>query len=710
MLKLRIILLYDYLYISIVLLVLTFALISTNLIIRHSSYTGIEKELIGYIKRINFDGDKLTIHIHDRETVIGTYYFKQKKEKEIFASTYKLGDYIKLKGMMLKPKNNTIFNQFNYRQYLYNRKIFYLFQIESIIKIKDNNNWFYYLKQKIIDYIESITHTQNYIKTFIIGDISDIDDQTLTSYQLIGITHLFSISGMQISFLATILLFILQKLKVTETKRYLIVMIVLFFYMFLTNCASPVMRATIFFFLLSINKIYYFNIKSINLFYLTLSIVLLFNPYLIYDIGFQFSFIISYYLILYQPLINKYQSSIMKLFIISIISFMASLPIVIYHFYQINILSIFLNIFFVPLVTIILFPLALITLLLPFLDKLLLLLINMMEYIAVKMSNIEVGTIILSKPHMLLVGTYYLVISYCLYSMNRDKNYNVIYLVILISIHYYSSYFNNYASLTIIDVGQGDSILLRLPYNKGNILIDTGGRLIFPSEDWQKRKRSYSIANDSLIPYFKSLGIRQIDYLIITHGHVDHVGESINLINNFKINAVILNKVGHTSLETQLIDCLNKNKIKYRFCGNKDILNIKGYRLYFLNPNIDRKDPNENSLVIYTIINNKGILLTGDISSKIETNIINEYNFKPLYILKIAHHGSITSTSEIFLDKLKPQYALISVGLNNKFNHPSDIVLKRLTKRKIKTYLTSIEGSIYFKFYNNQVTIKTCPP
>ncbi len=702
MLKLRTILLYDQIYLILVLIILLYAFIDVKYNIRYSKYLGNEKVIVGYLNDYYIDGNKLTINLKAQEIVIGNYYFKTVDEKNNFIDHYFLGDQIKLTGLLIKPKGNTVFNLFDYHDYLYHHHIYYLFKIENIIKISNNHLLSYQIKQTIINRINHINNVSNYLKTFIMGNTKDIDNNTLTSYQIIGISHLFAISGMHIGLLSIILLTLLTKLKIAEAKRYLLVTIFLLCYMYLTNYSPSVMRATIFFILYSINKIYYFNIKSINIFFLTLSIVVLIDPHIIYDIGFQFSFTISFYLILFQALINKYNSYLTKLLMVSFIAFMSSLPIVIVNFYQINIFSIIFNLIFVPLISIIIFPLSLITFILPFLANLLILLINIMEYLALSLSHIKIGIIILSKPNLILIVIYYIVITYTLYVF-RYQSYYFIYIIFLIAIHHLSSFVIPYPSLTMIDVGQGDAILIRLPFNQGNILIDTGGKQTFNTESWTKQNNNFSLATSTLIPYFKSIGITSIDYLIITHHHDDHIGEALNLINNFKVKHIILNK---SEVSKQFI---NHQKINHYYFGNSDILTINKYKFYFLNPSQIGKDLNDNSLVIYTVINNKGVLLTGDISSSIEKQIINEYKLKNLYILKVAHHGSDTSTSELLLKTLRPKYALISVGLNNKFNHPSQVIIDRLNNYHIKTYLTSKNGSIYYRFYTKTMVIKLCP-
>lgn len=245
----------------------------------------------------------------------------------------------------------------------------------------------------------------------------------------------------------------------------------------------------------------------------------------------------------------------------------------------------------------------------------------------------------------------------------------------------------------MIDVGQGDSTLIKMPYNKGNILIDTGG--IFGSE---------KIVNNITIPYLKSLGIKKLDYLILTHGDFDHMGEAINLVNNFKINQVIFNIGEYSDIEQKLIEILKQKQIPFR--QNIKEININKNKLFFLNNN-DFNNENDNSQVIYTEINNNKILLMGDAGIDTEKEIIKNYNISDITLLKIGHHGSKTSTSEEFINRINPTYSVISVGKNNRYSHPNKEVLNIIKTSKI--YRTDINESIMFQI-NKKLQIKTSKP
>ena len=203
----------------------------------------------------------------------------------------------------------------------------------------------------------------------------------------------------------------------------------------------------------------------------------------------------------------------------------------------------------------------------------------------------------------------------------------------------------------------------------------------------------------------KALDGREPDYLIVSHGDFDHMGEAINLVENFKVQKVIFNCGEFNNLEQDLIKVLDKKKIPYYSCVKE--LNIDDNKLYFLN-NKDYGNENDNSSVIYTELNNLKFLFMGDAGVEVEEDLIEEYNLQDIDVLKVGHHGSKTSSSKEFINEINPKYSIISVGKNNRYGHPNKEVLDSLEDSKI--YRTDEDGSIMFKIKNNKLKIETCSP
>ena len=635
----------------------------TNNLLYKTHYQEGNITLTGYITDINYKEDKIDLVIKAKENISVSYY-----TDEIIK--FNLGDYVLVSGELTIPYDNTVFNLFNYRKYLLSNKIYFILNADSIKKIKDNDNIFYKIKNLLYERMDKLK-TKAYVQAFVLGDNQSLDSEIKLIYQENGITHLLAVSGSHTTFLAVILLFFLKRFK----HRHLIICLILFFYAFLTNFTPSILRAV---FLFVLNK--YDKKKTIIL---IACLMLLYNPYYIYNVGFLFSFVICFYLIYFGKLANHFKNYFVKLLVTSLICFVASVPIMINNFYYINLISPIINLFFIPYVTFIIFPLCLLTLIFPIFDNVLLFFLNIMEYISLFCNSFNLN-LIMCKVNLIIFILYYIVITFIFI---KPKYFYV--LVIMLFIHNNIKYFSYQDKITFIDVGQGDSILLELG-NK-NVLVDTGGNTF----------SDYNMALNKLIPYFKSLGIKKIDYLILSHGDYDHMGESINLINDFKVSKVIFNKGKYNDLELDLIKLLDDKKISYY--QNIKQLTINNHKLYFLNDEL-YADENDNSLIIYTIINGYKIMLMGDASNLVEKDIIQKYKLDNIDILKVGHHGSKTSSSKEFIEVINPKYAVISVGANNWYGHPNKETLENLNTSNI--YRTDINGSIKIKL--DKLEIKTC--
>ncbi len=183
------------------------------------------------------------------------------------------------------------------------------------------------------------------------------------------------------------------------------------------------------------------------------------------------------------------------------------------------------------------------------------------------------------------------------------------------------------------------------------------------------------------------------------------MGETINLINNFKVENVIFNCGSYNGLEKNLIRELEKKHIKYFSCIKS--LNIDNNNFYFLQTK-EYDNENDNSNVIYTELDGYKFMFMGDASVTTEKEIMNKYNLPDIDVLKVGHHGSKTSSSKKFINVITPKYSIISVGKNNRYGHPNKEILNNLEGSKI--YRTDEDGSIMFKIKNNKLKIENCSP
>ena len=578
---------------------------------------------------------------------------------------FQLGDYVKCQGVITKPSSAFVFNLFDYQKYLLSKKIYWIFECEEIDLIKKNDNIFFSLKQKIINRINQLTYSKEYVSNFILSK-SNIEKESLESYKINGTFHLLAISGAHIAFLVLIL----KKININDK----IIILILFCYLFISSFATSLLRAVIFFALLYINKKYQLKQTSQKILIYLFILFLFLNPYYIYDIGFLFSFIISFFLVTFSYLLNK-KNYLYQLLMVSTIAFMASFPITIKNFFEINLLSPLINLIFVPIFTIIIYPLSLITFFIPKLDYLLSIIIKITESLSNNISNYSI-MLNVPAPNVVIFLIYYILIFLAL-----KKRKMIIILILFIFFQIQIINHNRYGVITFIDVGQGDAILIEWPYREKVILIDTGG--LYHPENLQ------FLVAQRIVPYLKSRAIKKIDYLVLTHGHYDHIGEAITLLNSFKVKEVFLNSGNNNSQEQAIIDYLEYNDIAYSLISEKKINN-----LYFINHQ-NVTDENEDSLVLYTKMNNYRLLFMGDAGHISEDQILKKYKLDA-DIIKIGHHGSRLSSSDLFIKTINPEYAIISSGLNNRFKHPHQEVIDILNNNQVEYYNTMINGSIRF--------------
>lgn len=645
--------------ITIIIFIIT--LLYTNYYPFKSKYTKDDKEFIGIVTKYEVKEDKMTIKIKAKEKLLITYKYQ---DKEFNNLSY--GDKIKVKGTLITPSKNTNQNTFNYQKYLYYKKIYYLVEATSINKIANNHNYLYTIKNTLYQKINKLK-SSNYIKTLLFCD-NTLSKEIKESYRINGISHLFSVSGMHINFFVSIIYLYLNKITYNKRIKYLITNIFIITYLILFP-SSSLLRSAVMSILYSINYLLKLKIKKIDILLLTLGVSLLINPFIIYDLGYIYSYTITFFLVLSSSTLKK-KNKINKIIYISLLSFLVSIPITIYNSYEINIISILLNIILVPIISIIILPLTILTYIFPILDSILYLFTNTLETISLFISKINITKIIFPKPSLLIIVLYYIIflLSY------QNKKYFYLNIILLIIIYIYP-YLNSNFEVVMFEVGEADCHLIKYPYNKNTILIDTG-------------KNEYKIKNE-VIPYLKSIGIKKIDYLIITHGDEDHIGGSITLINNFQVKNVILNKGTFTDIEKELIKNLNKKKIPYQININK--INLSNHTIYLLN-NTKYNNENDNSIITYFTYQKYKFLYMGDASITTEDNLLENYNLNNISILKVGHHGSNTSSSKDFISQINPSISLISVGENNIYHHPNKEVINNLSKSRI--YRTDINNMV----------------
>lgn len=665
--KLKIILQSNYVIISILVLVILITILRINLPVK-TTYNLNTTKVTGILLSSKIKEEKVTIMIKGKDKIQGTYYFKTNEDKKTYQKEFQVGNKVTITGKMTLPKTNTTKNLFNYQEYLKKEKIYLIMQIEKISKEEDTISLFYKLKNKIE------TRAKNpYIKSFLLGDQSEIKEEVKTSFQKNGISHLFAISGMQFIIIEDCLSRILKKLNLKEKNNFKIVIICLLFYLSILNITASILRGILFFILFSLNRYWNLALAKKTLITIAITITLLINPYYIYEVGFWYSYIISIGLIYFMKEDTYYLISLLKS---SSLAFLLSIPISLYYFYEINIASILYNLFYIPFINIIVFPASIITFLFPVVEPLYNIVIKVLETSSLYLNNINFGKLIFARISLI----FYIVELSIIFLYLKTKKKKILLLLLLgLGLHYYLPSIYQKDFIKMIDVGQGDSILI---YSKGkSSLIDTGGKVAYDANE------SSTITKYTTIPLLKSLGIRKLNYLFLTHGDKDHAGEAINLEKNFQVDNIYLNLGQQQALEQNI----RKKIPRTKQVEQEEIFQTGNFTLYQINKKWE--DENTGSSVFYVTHPDLTVLLMADATTKTESYLQKNYNLK-VDIVKIGHHGSNTSTSLSFLKKTKPRLALISVGENNRYHHPSKEVLDRLSTQNIPYLQTKTSGTI----------------
>lgn len=671
------------------------------------------------------------------------------------------GDKIKIKGEFEEPQSQRNYKGFDYKQYLKTLKIYGTIKVDTIeVKEKNCGNSINLLANKTFLKIKNnIEKTYNkeissIILGVMLGYTDNIDKEIKEQFSESNISHVLAVSGMHIAYV------IIISKKITEKvlgKRisYIVASFILIIYMYITGFSTSIVRAGIMGIITCMSFVFYRKSNTINNIAISSLIILVNNPYTLMSISFLLTYGGTLGIILFNSTIEKILKSIKirnkkwkYLFvkiqrksenIIKIISVLISAqiiiaPIMLIQFNTIGISFLITNLLLSFIIGIIVmggFLQILISFISNQLGKILANFISIPIYGLILISKIgtkiPLGNFKVGTPNLNQIIIYYIIIYIVIYfyklfhsqklNSTQIRIKNIIYLikykikpykrkikyivVIIFFVILILSFFPKNLKLYFIDVGQGDSTLIITPSNQ-KILIDGGG------------SENYEVGKNTLVPYLLDRKINRIDYILISHFDQDHVGGIIELLEEVKVEKIIISKqIKITEQYIKLIKIAKYKNIKIIQVKKGDKLNIEPnliIDILFPNTNqITDNAINNNSIVAKITYKNLKILFTGDIEEIAEKELIKLYKNNELRadILKVAHHGSKTSSTQEFLNLVKPKIALIGVGKNNNFGHPNKDVLERLKYIGTKVYRTDECGEIMISINKKCINLTT---
>ncbi|MFB5662127.1 DNA internalization-related competence protein ComEC/Rec2 [Alteribacillus sp. HJP-4] len=664
----------------------------------------------------NGDNVKWTAETKSGEKIIISLNLQKKEEIEQL-NQFMPGIECNWKGKLEKPIPAVNFRAFSYMDYLHQHQIHWVFQAESLdhgsCAIKDSK--ISQLKEKLliwrhfgVDWIESNfpVPLQGISAALIFGDRQLLEPETEISYQSLGIIHLLAVSGMHVGLITGCILIILLRAGFTKENAAVVLICFLPIYIILAGAAPSVVRAGGMAIIFMV--IYRFRLNSrhaVDVLAFTCIVMLLCNPYYLLQVGFQLSFIVSLCLMFSSKLILK--SNIpMSLIIVTTLAQLASLPIILYHFHEFSLLSFLLNLLFIPLITIIVLPasflLFFISLIsLPLADLWLQPLADLMDALHLGLNRIR-QTRFLQVPAGQPAAPMIMIMSFSIlyvFKSSERKGKLCTYALSIVTasllLQIFLPYTDNKAYVTFLDVGQGDSIVIELPYRKAVYVIDGGGALTFPKEKWAERDKLYDPGEQIVVPFLKSRGIREIDTVIVTHGDADHYGGVPAVTRETKVRKILYGRSEKfESKEIKFLAEMSNRGIPVFETGDGDAWLEDGHQFKVLAPEGTESSGNARSIVLAAEIKGKSFLFTGDIEEQEETQLLKRYPYIQADYVKVAHHGSSTSSSEAFLDQIGAKTAFISAGRCNRFGHPGEDVLSKLDSRNIKVFQTKEQGAV----------------
>lgn len=688
----------------------------------------------------------------------------------------KIGDVVEIKGNLRSPKSASNPSEFDYKKYLKNKDTFVIlysnnkeFKILNHPDIKNAKNkskelWWSILQGLDITRDKIISKHGKYIKSpnlevlggIVFGDDAvNPPDAVKQSFINSGLLHLLAASGLNVALIFTIWWVLSGFLNFSYNVRLTAGIGIILIYTFMTGFPPSILRASIMLIIILIGKLMFKAADNFVLIFFTGFIMLLFNPKLLNDVGFELSFLVTGGLITcVEPVCSKIKHidkaykkyfynkfspkgggfwadfwgtkfilafififspiSILGMVLVPFVAQLWAAPLQMYYFNTFTPYSVFANIAVLPFIGVISFIgfvssiIGLIPVLGDFIIKISSYILNPLItgllYVSEFFSKLPSSVIKMPSGQVFQIVLYYFIILafiQCIIFNFKKRKANIVFaalLFCLLSSIFFSAakqVLNNNYEIIVFDVGNADNFLLKTPKNK-YIMIDAA-KLPY---------RGVSGAKRVTLEYLYDKNIRTLEYLIITHFDNDHSGGVIDILENIRVKNVIVQRNTCDTLNScSIFDYMNKNNVKYSVAqDDKVIFKEKELEIKTFvpdNPKIKKEDDNENSVITLADYKGHKTLFMGDGGIK-AFNSVKENVPEGVDILKVGHHGAKNVVNKEIMQYLKPKYSIISTGLNH-YGHPNIETLKLLENAGSKIYSTKDNGAIKFSFDKNGV-------
>lgn len=671
------------------------------------------------------DGDRLRfygrIDLGEKsEEIVVRYRLNSEEEKQQWMND-PLPISVQINGQLTKPHPARNWYQFDYQEYLKRASIHWILDAEAIqpkgastkhVGISYTlDRW----RNTVLDQVDRNVSglTADYIKAMLLADRRSLSEETVEQFRVLGIVHVLSISGLHIQFLINGFRRVLLKLGITRESTHWFLLLILPLYGILAGFGASIFRAVI----QTVLSIVFMKIgrpqEAIDYWALTLLLAIMIQPTIIYGIGFQLSYLLSGLLLMFNHTILKKEGSLWKkTILLSLMINLASIPILTYHFYEFPWGTFLANLLVIPLFTWGVLPLLATVLLFSILfsgTPLFIWLnegsnqfIRGLEWGIRSSESLPFSTFVTGRLSLFAYMTMCVALWIIFYGIEKEQKVmrSTVVGVVLFSFAIFSERYSPIGQVVMLDVGQGESIVVKEPYGQQTYLIDTGGQVSWwEKEEWQEQEAPFSLGKDTVVPALKALGVDHLDVIYLSHADMDHVGALLDIIE--AIPTTTIHGTQATFLDQniqEILPTLKEDTVELEIITAPMQVDKELFLLYPWEVTSGR---NEDSLVLYGTIGEYTWLFTGDLEEEGERQLIQRYPQLTTDILKVGHHGSQTSTKDFFLKKIQPQEAWISSGVNNQYGHPHPEVLEQLATYEVNTYRTDTHGAIRYRYVNH---------
>ncbi|MFC0215843.1 DNA internalization-related competence protein ComEC/Rec2 [Paenibacillus chartarius] len=691
------------------------------------------------------------------------------KEDQQLAKQWERGDHVELDGgVLLRPEPSRNFGGFDYRRYLRHQHIHWLISSKGMEQVNVTKGeqlqlapstlllWNDRLRAGLAERMDTIfpSDQSGLMKSMLIGWQEDMNPEQYSQFSKLGLTHILAISGMNVAIFLGLVFGLLKLLRVTKETSLWVGIALMPGYIVLTGASPSIVRAGLVAMLALYAARRGWLKDGLNLTALAAWAMLAWEPYYLFDVGFQLSFLITAALLIGVSRVSRLlpfrHERVKQAAAITIVSQIVSFPVTVTYFNGFSMLSWLANTMFVPIFSLLLFPSALIALFVgllvppagqPF-GSLSGLLSRATVWAIEKMADIDGFQLIWPTPSPVWTVLYfagfvmlYRALAARVDAQAVDAERRPIWpisaatagLVLLLYYGYTPDRFNRTGWVEFLDVGQGDSALIRTPAGK-YMLVDGGGTLTFrkPGEEWKERRKPFEVGRSVVVPLLKHRGVHKLDYVISTHEDIDHLGGLQAVAEEIPIGKFVFNGTLKSEAKVeQLFRTLLDKKVPLISSTTLRSIELDRHsKLSILPGRAGEPDPalrlaakqNNESIVFLLQMSGYRWLFTGDMEKSQEVSVLSALRSHPDYsrgegapvdVMKVAHHGSKTSTTDMWLQRWQPKLAVISVGARNSYGHPSPDVVERLEAGGADLLRTDLNGAVRMAAKPNGLRIET---